>query len=676
MAVDNAHVADEVPYDLIPFPSTSSQQAPLSAEMPSDEISETIDEALLNPIPLSPRPGYDQVLWWGLLLPLSMAWRYELRKKLADLEHEDIFMGRKSTRRSSSIQSNDCACKLVKREVPLLLPDHQTGRAGRTADQREAGALRASDLAVPLTRRAEPAVRVEITCLLDIDPSTHVRVTSLSASGFKAARANSSFIATLACVCLCNLVGLDWRVNIALCSRPRNALASDTLPGEDPLEFSERDAIRKLCLPASLNSLGQNLLGSIAATWFPNFGFKMFEPKRIVATYLPRWIIDAEIEAKVWVQKGDEAAAQRTVTAYSSNSIIPGHSFDPLSRFSFDSPSYLKLPSVPFSDDLRTQHGSDVLCMPFTFTPFPLIELAQSLSYQQATISPSFRFDPLSVKPNLFAAYPILIPVYILQYEIDPPTAGDPMSLTAVIEAYEDRSRMIIENVQRQLVQGLFDDITPHKPPSTIVKLADMLPTGFSAIGPRSNTLARFAHITSVIGSPHLDRNELVRWIDTAASKMNAWEKYQSRFFGGKTESQGIDWDDLRIREFTREERTQNRTWMESNSDLAMLKELMSRTMDGAALTWRMQIGHPPSDPADAAKEGSQDKGAEKDLSKDDVQKLMEKPIMLKERQREEQRPAWWRSGRRSRQVRRGRKRRRKRKVNKCVDQFEAVIHG
>lgn len=80
-----------------------------------------------------------------------------------------------------------------------------------------------------------------------------------------------------------------------------------------------------------------------------------------------------------------------------------GISHEPLSRIPLGGPS--KEP-VHFSEKFKFQHGTEVHCLPYTQTPFPLIEAARSLSSQAATISKDFRFDPQSLRATLvFSAY-------------------------------------------------------------------------------------------------------------------------------------------------------------------------------------------------------------------------------------------------------------------------------
>jgi len=70
----------------------------------------------------------------------------------------------------------------------------------------------------------------------------------------------------------------------------------------------------------------------------------------------------------------------------------------------------------PFSSDLARQWGLDVMCLGYNVLPFDVLDRTRALSYTDAVISENMRFSPQSVKMNLAAAYPVLLPVYLAQY--------------------------------------------------------------------------------------------------------------------------------------------------------------------------------------------------------------------------------------------------------------------
>lgn len=55
-------------------------------------------------------------------------------------------------------------------------------------------------------------------------------------------------------------------------------------------------------------------------------------------------------------------------------------------------------------------------------------------------------------------------------------------------------------------------------------------------------------------------------WMQQLATAKKAWAAYAKRFFSEKTKN-AVNWDDMRIREWTHDERTMNREWLRSSPD-------------------------------------------------------------------------------------------------------------
>jgi len=53
--------------------------------------------------------------------------------------------------------------------------------------------------------------------------------------------------------------------------------------------------------------------------------------------------------------------------------------------------------AVPFTPELRHQHGAKVSCVPFSMSPVPLPEVLRSLTPSQTELGNSVKFDPKSV---------------------------------------------------------------------------------------------------------------------------------------------------------------------------------------------------------------------------------------------------------------------------------------
>jgi hypothetical protein len=57
--------------------------------------------------------------------------------------------------------------------------------------------------------------------------------------------------------------------------------------------------------------------------------------------------------------------------------------------------------TVPFSADLETQFETKITCLPFTTTPFSILDAAKSLQSRQCRVSDNFVIDPSSIRTNL-----------------------------------------------------------------------------------------------------------------------------------------------------------------------------------------------------------------------------------------------------------------------------------
>ena len=82
--------------------------------------------------------------------------------------------------------------------------------------------------------------------------------------------------------------------------------------------------------------------------------------------------------------------------------------------------------SVPFSANLRKQHGLDVTCLPYTSTPFALEEVAKSLSFSHANITDTLRFNPTTawsdiVSPSFIKARYLYLTIVSLDIRVSGP---------------------------------------------------------------------------------------------------------------------------------------------------------------------------------------------------------------------------------------------------------------
>ena len=119
-------------------------------------------------------------------------------------------------------------------------------------------------------------------------------------------------------------------------------------------------------------------------------------------------------------------------------------------------PSLIATETVPFTSSLLHQHGEPVQCIPFTTSPFSVLDVAASNPSRSIMISEDLSIDPSSVKPNLvlkktnsniiladsfndiqISAYPVLLPLYLAQYEIKGQKDNFNNMFTFIFKAHE-----------------------------------------------------------------------------------------------------------------------------------------------------------------------------------------------------------------------------------------------
>lgn len=263
--------------------------------------------------------------------------------------------------------------------------------------------------------------------------------------------------------------------------------------------------------------------------------------------YYPSWCVDAEAEAKVWFSS-DPDVPPEVVTVHFQHAELPGNGTE-LARVSLRDETIAYRDTEPFVPALANQHGSEILCLPFNINPLELLSRARDISFGATKVDDDFRFDPRSIKFNLVAAYPVLIPVYVLQYAPQGPYSR----VTIIVEAYADPGRYYVHfvnspDLKKLPAQDFFDE------------------EDFIAMGV-SGSKCRFS---PCIISP--------RSRPSASEDLCAW---MSNFFENRdaplrlTSKQSIDMDDCRVREWTEEEVSPVHEWMQLGKDLVRIRGMI-----------------------------------------------------------------------------------------------------
>ncbi|KAI0707337.1 hypothetical protein C8Q76DRAFT_628908 [Earliella scabrosa] len=391
-----------------------------------------------------------------------------------------------------------------------------------------------------------------------------------------------------------------------------------------PFVITREHAVRELSWFTS-GFTSHKLLGTVLRHFFPTLNVDALRPTRIQAVYLPTWVVDSQVQAAVWLKKQESDAEFSKIFVAGhqlvSLNMLTGFVYEPLSTFNLLLGRDIRESStVPWTEQLRKHDGDDVLCLPFSLSPFKLPEAARSLSLSGATVSHSFRFDPSSIHTTMLAAYPILMPIYIAQFQVDDIVDGAvvPRQVTSVIEAGRQKGRVFLEA------------ITPLKLLYNVAGLdsPDIIVRGDHAPQTRS-----FVKLRPVLCGQATDdhRRQLRRWMDHALSTLDFLKQYRNQYFG-KTEqeaAQEVNWDDIRIRPLTHEEQVANVQWLTIGEDLYLLR-VMQRVYEKD----RGVCDIPPSSTG-------QDGDPAANASNEDFEKLV-KQIEALEKMREEKKPAWF----------------------------------
>lgn len=192
--------------------------------------------------------------------------------------------------------------------------------------------------------------------------------------------------------------------------------------------------------------------------------------KKVEAMFLPYWYIDSTFKLKTKAGGADQPLAEAHFRSLSYQ--MPAHSLEPLWSIPILPPQitknlykdvspyedftldHLNLPKTfkgnfwkPWTDHKTCRAPTKVTLVPFTASPFGLPELLRTAGEDVTTIDLSedprlggfekiiLRGDTLEV--DMLAACPVLLPVYVYQYE---PAVGDNGALLPPVIVVADAS--------------------------------------------------------------------------------------------------------------------------------------------------------------------------------------------------------------------------------------------
>ncbi|KAI6025218.1 hypothetical protein BKA83DRAFT_4258558 [Pisolithus microcarpus] len=357
--------------------------------------------------------------------------------------------------------------------------------------------------------------------------------------------------------------------------------------------------------PSTIREELSCLAGSFIAKHLPTMGYKTIQPERTQALYYPSWCIDAEAEAKAWFSPNPDDPPE-VVTVHFQHAELPGNGSE-LARISLRDETITYKNTKPFVPALTNQHGSEILCLPFNISPLELLSRARAMSFGVTKVDDDFRFDPRSLNLNLVAAYPILIPVYVLQYAPQGPYSR----VTIIVEAYAEPGRYYVHFVNSPELRKL--------PAQEFFGEEDFIAMGLSG------SKCRFSpNIISPRSRPSASE-DLCAWMSNFVEDRGAPLRLTSK--------QPIDMDDCRVREWTEEEILPVHEWMQLGRNLIRTRGMI-KTISTVNVDQIKVFEFPPRMNTDPKKVAAGLQGFFK-AEEERLQKL--------EEARAARTPAWWR---------------------------------
>jgi len=243
------------------------------------------------------------------------------------------------------------------------------------------------------------------------------------------------------------------------------------------------------------------------------------------------------------------------------------------------------------------------------------------MSYQQAIINDELRVIPSSVKPNLIAAYPVLIPVYLAQYSFST-LLKEQGSVTLILEAHSPNGRIFCEELP-QVAKFLNGRITTRRG----------LPTPFACVKHLVGFKIRFK-----MGK------ELEEYLDDMISAPGSAQVLAtSGVNDGNTVHVPVDMDDLRVREYTTKETNQNRLWLTLSAELASLRtmhENISHVQNAKVITF--EFGSSRKSKLTEEKVDGKTLGPLSIQGGDQFARTVIERITALDESREKRKPQWW----------------------------------
>ncbi|KAF9568759.1 hypothetical protein CPC08DRAFT_702353 [Agrocybe pediades] len=169
------------------------------------------------------------------------------------------------------------------------------------------------------------------------------------------------------------------------------------------------------------------------ASMFKRSNLKYQRPPRFSAVYYPCWVVNADLEAPVGFN-----GKHKVESALFRNTYFPGSHVPPLSGLGLPFSADLVPDLVPFTTDLLWQQDMRVIPIPFSMSPMAFIdyvrEKRRGIKYETVEILLALH------QTHMFAAYPVLLPMYIAEYSLG--KKAKPIRL--MMPAFEEKPTIIL----------------------------------------------------------------------------------------------------------------------------------------------------------------------------------------------------------------------------------------
>ncbi|OCF32211.1 hypothetical protein I316_06125 [Kwoniella heveanensis BCC8398] len=359
-------------------------------------------------------------------------------------------------------------------------------------------------------------------------------------------------------------------------ARPIRYLSSQSAPSPKicsvpfkirPEDAAQRMLINGLLASASLPSMilagALRLFGPSVIPFAKEFGVgSNVRMKDMKAVLYPIWRVDSIIEGKVKLQ-GSSSRVEPSIWVSTREGYVPGNPFAPLSYLSFAIlPLPDDLPSYNLAEDLtQLGDGYEIVPVPFTVSPLGLEKKIRR------TIGSNTRWEGVIIDEKRFeeimlAAYPIMFPIYIAEFEHDLGDEGT-RSFNVIMDAHdEDPANCRVSwPPPPQLVENGRFDKNYFVNPAPFLPMANLLL--YPSVAPHQVTGPNTVKLVEAYRewmSPAPDKDDIQ---SIAPSPMVSVQEQGLEGKEGPGGQREIDWDDVRIQSWSGKERMENGDWIE-----------------------------------------------------------------------------------------------------------------